>query len=209
MFWRGSEPLLTHTNGINLRLLAGFRFDLPARKPALKDAPEAFAQGLFRVPEARSRLILMPLLTHTTSPVQSRCRSPLARRPVIRCFSLRPPQSAIRNAPAPLRSRLASGPLPFSPLPGFRPFSAFSAVSAVVVVVTPIDAVLCVPLPCSRGSPAGRCRLPLSFGIGWASHRPPTARARTPERWSRNIRNWDPIKEVKLNPEKTAWRQTG
>jgi len=95
------------------------------------------------------------LLTHTTSPVQSRCRSPLARRPVIRCFSLRTPHSAIRNAPAPLRSRLASGPLPFSPLPGFRPFSAFSAVSAVVVVVTPIDAVLCVPLPCGRGSAAG------------------------------------------------------
>ncbi len=34
-------------------------------------------------------------------------------------------------------------------------------------------------------------------------------RARTPERWSRNIRNWDPIKEVKLNPKTTTFQRTG
>jgi putative transposase len=35
------------------------------------------------------------------------------------------------------------------------------------------------------------------------------ARARSPERWSGNTRNWKPIKEVILNPEKVAIRQTG
>lgn len=35
------------------------------------------------------------------------------------------------------------------------------------------------------------------------------ARARTPERWSRNIRNWNPIKEVELNPSKTTLQKTG
>lgn len=36
-----------------------------------------------------------------------------------------------------------------------------------------------------------------------------TARAEKPERWTGNIRNWDPIKEVLLNPETTVLGQTG
>lgn len=35
------------------------------------------------------------------------------------------------------------------------------------------------------------------------------ARARNPERWSRNTRNWNPIKEVVLNPNQTQLGQTG
>ena len=35
------------------------------------------------------------------------------------------------------------------------------------------------------------------------------ARACRPERWTGNIRNWDPIKEVILNPETTVLAQTG
>jgi transposase InsO family protein len=35
------------------------------------------------------------------------------------------------------------------------------------------------------------------------------ARARNPERWTGNIRNWDPIKEVVLNPKTTVMQQTG
>lgn len=35
------------------------------------------------------------------------------------------------------------------------------------------------------------------------------ARARHPERWSGNIRNWRPIKEVVLNPDQTLMGQTG
>jgi transposase InsO family protein len=35
------------------------------------------------------------------------------------------------------------------------------------------------------------------------------ARTRNPERWTGNIRNWDPIKEVMLNPETTVLRPTG
>lgn len=35
------------------------------------------------------------------------------------------------------------------------------------------------------------------------------ARARHPERWSRDIRNWNPIKEVVLNPDLAKLRQTG
>ena len=35
------------------------------------------------------------------------------------------------------------------------------------------------------------------------------ARARHPERWSGNIRNWEPIKEVVLNPDQAEIRQTG
>jgi transposase InsO family protein len=34
-------------------------------------------------------------------------------------------------------------------------------------------------------------------------------RARRPERWSGNIRNWEPIKEVVLNPDQQRIRQTG
>lgn len=35
------------------------------------------------------------------------------------------------------------------------------------------------------------------------------ARARHPERWSGNIRNWEPIKEVVLNPDQVEIRKTG
>lgn len=35
------------------------------------------------------------------------------------------------------------------------------------------------------------------------------ARARHPERWSGNVRNWEPIKEVLLNPDEARMRQTG
>ena len=35
------------------------------------------------------------------------------------------------------------------------------------------------------------------------------ARARNPERWRRNTRNWNPIKEVVLNPNQTQLGQTG
>lgn len=35
------------------------------------------------------------------------------------------------------------------------------------------------------------------------------ARAQNPERWSGNTRNWNPIKEVALNPEQTQLGQTG
>ena len=35
------------------------------------------------------------------------------------------------------------------------------------------------------------------------------ARARHPERWTGNIRNWEPIKEVTLNPDQPRMRQTG
>ena len=35
------------------------------------------------------------------------------------------------------------------------------------------------------------------------------ARARRPERWSGNIRNWDPIEEVVLNPDPVNLQKTG
>lgn len=35
------------------------------------------------------------------------------------------------------------------------------------------------------------------------------ARARHPERWSRNTRNWEPVKEVVLNPDQPSIRRTG
>ena len=74
-----------------------------------------------------------------------RCRSPLPgltpfsafrSLAVAACQRAVAVHSAIRNALAPLRSRLASGPLPFIPQSAMR------------------------SLPCGRGSPAARCRLP-------------------------------------------------
>ena len=35
------------------------------------------------------------------------------------------------------------------------------------------------------------------------------ARARHPERWSGDVRNWNPIKEVVLNPDQAQLSQTG
>ena len=97
-----------------------------------------------------------------------RCRPPLARRPVIRCFSLRNPKSEIRNG--------------FAPVPRRRAGLWYLAFLIRHWLCKPAFPTAPAPLRSRLGT--GRCRLPLSFGIrhlsfgiGWASHRPATAPA--------------------------------